>query len=75
MNIIVITIDTIVHTVEEVARTCLCSERGRYVVCSVSAIGATALATALAHTSISHFLFRRPGPGGGGGGGGGRADM
>ena len=71
MNIIVITIDTIVHTVKEVERTCLCSERGRYVVCSVSA----ALATALAHTSISHFLFRRPGPGGGGGGGGGRADM
>ena len=35
-------------------------------------LGAAALATALAHTSISHFLFRRPGPGGGGGG---RADM
>ena len=69
MNIIVVTIDTIVHTVNEVEeRTCLCSERGRYVVCSVSA----ALATALAHTSISHFLFRRLGPGGGGGG---RADM
>ena len=69
MTIIVITIDTIVHTVKEVEeRTCLCSELGRYAVCSVSA----ALATALAHTSISHFLFRRPGPGGGGGG---RADM
>ena len=33
MSIIVITIDTIVHTVEEVERTCLCPQQGRYVLC------------------------------------------